>query len=740
VKGLALTKIAGLALAVGTGTIVLGAVTGTLQPAMEDVFSDIVPEENQGVGIEVDDHYDLAGAAKLTMDRATECDIVAEHTYQDLAGTEVGRKPECSRSVLPAPPATDRAGEIGEGDIGGVIGGPGGDVEGVDGKLTFNITKSGGIVLRSRDVQEQGLQELGAELYSEEVDGYGTPVDDNAGGDNTKEGPLKLAGVSTQPYGNIVRSSCDAEFTSPSSGLAPDYEFIVTFENPPSGVDSRIRTGEDAFDLAQSSSNGVFCKNGGAAAGQIQDEFSEVKLCKGDQGYIQVNKGEPTGDAQTEDPEGSKTFAYIQITDAVENCNIDRNIEPFSSQVDNGGKTSGDTLRLELNEDDYPGMSEDDTKEYRAFDLVESGNADNIPRFSYSGEVPDYECMISLRERQPRAANPLVSAHEGWIDFPQGTKIPSVGGFPSQSKATRTSTGNGDFVPFFSDSRVKPLYTKLRNDGLTKASIGRFAGTGDLLVRTDQTDKFEMYGPLACGKQGGEEEARWHLCITKGPDAAGTRGKGLNTDTDLETELRCTESGWESQNSRNAGQETPDALYPSFAPDPPVFYAEDDRARFRPAQSAEKSDYVVWEGDWIPHGAKEFRITMSFEERGHLQIDLQRDVTGFKDRESETTTYINTDAYGKEHVYAKIPSAQDDYDNTGVDYPVNEKFTLVAERSGGETSWKLETEGDTKDLGSTVGPDFSRIVLESHADSRDTGEDYTAPKVDIHSFSVTRTE
>jgi len=711
------------------GALIVGIVVTSLQPVVQDILNDINPDQSQGVDLSVKDHYDLAGAAKLTMDRATECTIVAERTYQDLAGTEIGRNPECSRTILPAPPLRDRAPETAEGDGFGAVTGPGNDVEGVDGKLTFNITKSGGIILRSKGVQNQGPQELGAELYNDETKGYGTPVGRSAGGEDTKGGPLKVAGVSTQAYGNIVKSesSCSGVFSSPSSDGTKEYEFIVTFENPPDGVENRITNGEGAFDLAQSSSNGVFCGAGdtGAPVSQVGNGLSMVKLCKGDRGYIQVNKGEPTGDAQTEDPEGSDTFAYIQITDAVENCNvnIDRIIEPFPEQTEHGGKVSGDTLRLELNEDedDYPGMSR--KADGRAFDLVESENAGDIARFSYEGQVPDNECSVSLKEREPD--DPINQESEEWINYPSGTQIPSVGGFPARSNAVRASED-------FSGSRAAKLYSKLSSDGLTKASIGPRTGTGDLLVSTDQTDRFEMYGPLACGKDGGQE-SRWHLCVTKGSDAAGTRDKELNTDADSETELKCTESGWESQNPRNAGQETPDSIRElSFTPKyPEVFYTEGDKARFLPAQSA-RADYLVWEDDAIPGGAKEVKITMSFKKRGHLQIDLQQEATGSRTEPGGSTSYIQTNEDGVNRDIYGLGTGG--YKDTEVDYPVNQDFTVVVERSGGETSWRLETGGDTQQLISPQDtPDFSRIVLESH-------DEEAAPEIDIHSFSVTETE
>jgi hypothetical protein len=376
-----MATIARYALAVGVAFIAATVVTGTLQSAMEDILNDVNSFQSQGTDLEVEDHYDLAGGAKLTMDRALECDRVVRENYPDLGGTKIGQKPECSRSPLPAPPVNDNIPELAEGDLSGAAEGTGDDVEGVDGRLKFNITKSGGIVLRSTDVQTQTEQEIGAPLNGE---GYGTERYGSYFG---------IDGVSKKSYEDIVESSCDtrAGYETPSSDDSTgrpetdeEFTYIVTFKNAPDDVTDRFDFGDgfgDAWegDLAELSDQGPYC--GGVVDDQLDDRLSRVKLCQGDQGYIQVNKGEPTNNARREDPQGKKTFGYIQITDPVEECNLERDVEPFNQQVNHGGSTANDTLRINFNLNMYPdpaGDSRQPTDEYRPFDLVDSDQEPNI--------------------------------------------------------------------------------------------------------------------------------------------------------------------------------------------------------------------------------------------------------------------------------------------------------------------------------------------------------------------------
>lgn len=556
--------IAGYALVVGVAFIGATLVTGPLQSAMENILDDVNSFQSQGTDLEVEDHYDLAGGAKLTMDRALECDRVARK-YPDLRGTKIGQKPKCSRSPLPAPPATDNLPEVPEGDLSGAVEGTGDDVEGIDGRLTFNITKSGGIVLRSIDVQTQTEQDIGAPL--------------NGGGYGTERGGayFEIDGVSKKPYEDTVVSSCEtrAGYETPSSDSSTDYpaasnkfSYIVTFKNAPDDVTDRFEFGKSSGDLTELSDPGPYC--GGVVDNQLDDKLSRVKLCQGDQGYIQVNKGEPTNNARREDPQGKKTFGYIQITDPVEECDLDRDIEPFKDQDRHGGSTADDTLRVQMNVQDYPGLAGDsesqDQNDPKSFDLLDSSESPNVNPIPITtttpdkvtvnnqdpkGEVPPNQCAISLVEKSNFFGG---GDKEGWIRFNPGTHITNK--FPRTGEATAASMdfSGSNSATASEQTNIEKLYSKLSNVGFTRELIDDSHGTGDLLLTTGQGNRFEMYGPLACGSvaddsddetEEGQSESLWHLCLTKGPNSAGTRGKEIDTNADSEPDLECTASGWE---------------------------------------------------------------------------------------------------------------------------------------------------------------------------------------------------
>ncbi|MFP4038552.1 MAG: hypothetical protein ACLFTA_02100 [Candidatus Nanohaloarchaea archaeon] len=146
---------------------------------------------------------------------------------------------------------------------------------------------------------------------------------------------------------------------------------------------------------------------------------------------------------------------------------------------------------------------------------------------------------------------------------------------------------------------------------------------------------------------------------------------------------------------------------------------------FEPNRSPHFSDYIVWEP--LPEGEKTIEITLNFIDRGHLQIDAQRDAGEGK---SDTISGLNTDRFGNEHLWRF--NSNDDFD-TEYDYPLNSDFTVVLERSEGETGWSVREGGEEKWSFSKESQDFRRLVFESWISEN-------APELEIKKVEITDKE
>ncbi|MFB6204827.1 MAG: hypothetical protein ABEJ75_04225 [Candidatus Nanohaloarchaea archaeon] len=134
---------------------------------------------------------------------------------------------------------------------------------------------------------------------------------------------------------------------------------------------------------------------------------------------------------------------------------------------------------------------------------------------------------------------------------------------------------------------------------------------------------------------------------------------------------------------------------------------------FLPENSPAFSDYLVWQR--LPPGDKKIRIVLEFQKKGHLQIDAQAHA---RDGRSETVTYINTDAYGRDKIWIMKPGGT--YEETGINYETGKEYTIILTKTAGANqadptiSWKIKEEGTQIYSYTTASTrDFRRLVFES---------------------------
>ncbi len=338
------------------GVMTLGFVTLVVVGGPVDEFLNQVEEEvdertTSNPRVEIDSRSELAGIAKLSMDRAAECDSVRAHQYPDLSETRLGSNPNC------------RLGLPGEGITRDYTRptnptGPGDDVEGIDSRIRFNITQD--MTLRTD------------RRYGSPVDADGTWFEDSGvGGTDGSQGKFSVTGVSDMEFSETITQTCNAlveqgvegsKYSSSrfeGTGLLDDasaatYGYIVTFstdsanryqtsgkhnlipETPQYGKTNGAYCMTALTGTTSSSLLGVFANTGSHSAVMgLQkinapgdpDGHTKVKLCEGDKGYVQVNKRRPFKTAEAEDTGENiritSLFGYIQVTESSGSCTVD---------------------------------------------------------------------------------------------------------------------------------------------------------------------------------------------------------------------------------------------------------------------------------------------------------------------------------------------------------------------------------------------------------------------------------
>mgnify|MGYP007124880130 CR=1 FL=1 len=131
--------------------------------------------------------------------------------------------------------------------------------------------------------------------------------------------------------------------------------------------------------------------------------------------------------------------------------------------------------------------------------------------------------------------------------------------------------------------------------------------------------------------------------------------------------------------------------------------------QFEPSNSPNFNDFIVYQP--LPEGDKTVTVRAEFSERGHLQIDAQKESGNFPNSGSSTVTYVNTDANKNEHLWINKPDGG--YVDSGADYETDKTYTFKLKRNGNDISWTIKEEGTNIYTHTGQGNDFRRLVLES---------------------------
>ncbi len=531
--GYALIVIAVVAI---VATIAIGPVQGALNQLggeIEDKFG------NRSPVAQVSEESQLAGLAKVTMDRAAECEAVESHKpYSDLSGTSLGSNPRCR--VLPID-TLERFGE--NTNAASPVTGEGGgdDVEGRNGRIRINFTDD--MVLSSEET-------YGASKP-------GDPIND------WQNGPAKfsIVGVVNDGFYRAVDGSHanprkpDHLTSRANAGpnQQPEYSYVVTFAG--GNARNRYETKVDHKELQEIAQNapGIYSNVGKAVlpvfAVLIPDReygysavayldnndnvegSTKVKFCDGDKGYIQVNKLNPTDQSKEEDTEDSglgrtPLFGYIQITEKAEDCSL---FSPEDTVV----------VSYDVNTGGYPNRLDIDSTS--DVDLVgeivtEKHGAPGSSSFEDLPAPDSNECMVAVTEKD---GDTLGRWDHGWLTFPEGNKI-TEDAFPDASQAT--------------DSSLPPGDTGFGNTGLLEgggdnpeAAYKRLADSEDggfngAEVKEEsvsflEDDTFEPVGQVICGQGPGQSEAKWLVCDPNGQ----LDGQTVTADG---TDYKCSGGAW----------------------------------------------------------------------------------------------------------------------------------------------------------------------------------------------------
>jgi hypothetical protein len=601
---------------------------------------------SDGPVTQVSSKKELAGLGILTFDRAAECTWVEnnrkEGKYSILQETNIGPRPQCQ--ILPfGGIIRDRGGGLSDAATGS-----GNDVEGIDGRIRFNITQD--MVI---DIGEP-IHSIGTEKI---------PLD-------TWDGPgdFRINAVSRTPYSKNVKEKCGSGYrTSRTSGNSnkngfATYGYIMAFKNP-DGFSQRYKPAENSRKIIDKKRrttdfSGIYCTR---ATNQYLTKTSlaqryrtmtniedakdpgQIKLCEGDSGYIQTNKKKPTNDAtRTDSGENligsTPLFAYIQIQETADNCIIDDPIKPMPENSKDF-ITSSDVLRVDANDDSYPGISGPPTKQSR-FDLVQqSSEFENVQELRKIGNLGRQQCGLSIVERNPSLEG--GSPQKRWLTYSKGTTVPRTGeAFPRKKNAKKISGSRQGF-----EGPAQNLYNNLRKKGINEKKLALGESNADLLLERESGHYFELYGPIMCGNANPQKQgsrAEWHLCITRSPkDSPKTEGRQISTDANPDYEFECTkEKGWTriSESTRFTETDSPEnILYPSkIHKDRGIISTENGLISIDPSTDEESCsstdcgtasrineiDGFIWKDQKVPGGSKDFSLTVKPKQKPYFKIKL----------------------------------------------------------------------------------------------------------------------
>lgn len=615
----------------------------------------------------------LADFAHYAWDRAHSCDQV-QRTLQDrgypaLSDTDYTSKPACSGA--PGTLAADITSNL--------VGDTGNDMEGRYSRIKFEIQ-----------------QEIRLKSYEER---YGTYSSWESNGNR----PFLFKTVSQyeKGYSDWVWEDCTNRLADKPLGKdqgTNQHAWPIVFDVDQSDLDldRRFRFQGSAMswrEAEEGSDNGPpsirpFCEEipGDEPGYMIADSRvrtwdgrqgrTEVILCPGDKGYIQVNKGFASTDGEFTEYDWDANlhpvqyFPYIQITSVNQSSCGEFRPEQIST-----GLSSGHTLYFKAQNGG-------------------SNDMDNLKEFKLTNNNPqDFECRVQLSEKD------TAFDDGGHVDFKLGARLPgnSYGddNFPGTEESIVSSYSLPGPAPP-DDGGSETLYNFLAIYGLDGRDVDPNSGQAALLKNEGGQKKFEMYGDLLCVKEPGDSKAKWIACD--------------ESEFSDETEITFAGQTWRCDPRNGVWRSTSGLSYPATVTtnyyfEPPeeettVLDSTGGELDFTPADDS-RHNYITW--NTIPQGEKRITFTVTFDKRGHMQLDAQNS-------RGETVTYINTDATGAEHVWIQKPGS---YDDTGFDYETGTEYKFIIQRENGRNKWMIKSGGSTLWEYEEAMDDFTRIQMEA---------------------------
>ncbi|WP_414836662.1 hypothetical protein [Candidatus Nanohalococcus occultus] len=227
------------------------------------------------------------------------------------------------------------------------------------------------------------------------------------------------------------------------------------------------------------------------------DGKDSVKLCKGDKGYIQINKGSPTNDGEAGEEYGTGNapkFARIVITEVEEpNCGSVTGVQP-------DGPTSSPYMALRVNYRQFP------TKTRQ---MALSFSASGWTTAFYEWHEPtNSQCALHFMDNDPNSFD-----DPGGVYYWNGTVIQHDGTFPPVNSAEVSSTafsvshnfekGSGDLY------RDKLVAEGFSDETVDSTEIDFLKGS-----KKDSDQVFQPYGDLICGDLASDNRQRsvWAVC------------------------------------------------------------------------------------------------------------------------------------------------------------------------------------------------------------------------------------
>ncbi len=691
-KGFSLTVIAALAVgAMALAAIVTAFTQGAFGQALTEGGGSFEEMSRALSGkILVEDEETLAAAARYSYDKAVECSRVAGENdaggYPALSETVLGSQPSCNGFE-----ASTAARGLGS------LTGPGNDMEGEASRIDFEITSEEPIILKTGETYGSASPDKGSLFY--------------------------LAGVSeSENFYNIVTDSCGNynDDTGIRGNLPSDMSanifYFLGFED---GGGERTQVMGDAVTIDQlmeeEGHTNLYCVGGGQMLAKSIDKtrsgassFVRVKLCKGDEGYIQVNKKKPTMEGDASQPIGGaqNLYPYIQITklsDECEGLGEDETLDPYN------GPTMGNTFRAEMNIGNFnwPGFS---TKDYRhPFTLMDWESEGGL----YPGDVGDHyemtppnnnECLLSIREREPSAVNPTPEDTE--IYFSPGHKLDNDG-------FARAFTAYNNKYSDIDDKSPWDVYQKLIEDGLHGGDLDDFDVSkydDRPMILSDNTGaKLRMYGDLLClssPETGGE--AKWFLCSDQNDNNIDS------IEIDGETwSCNPSEGEWSREGSERPHQVLDYRPTWYFSED--AWSVSEGDIMFDPG-ATDSWDRMQWRS--LPGGEKNLTIDFVMKEEGLFAVKMLNPATEdpiFQEVGDFWTDLRGTGPDGNRNLWLETRGMEpEDTMEVPYDYDLDREYTLkVMRTSGGKNRYELWHGGSMIWGRSYENADFSRVVIEA---------------------------